>query len=173
MTEQRSPRGNPAMGDIVRSVAVIGLIIVALYGFGKLFTQDTDGPKAIDYATIVRQARPAADFELLAPSSLPKGWKATTARYEPNSWHLGVLTDDEDYIGLEQVKVSVDRAVDKFADGSKVDGTADVGGQTWTVRKGPEDRTAYVRREAGLTTLVVGTASRAVIEDYISSLSAS
>jgi hypothetical protein len=162
------------MGDIVRSMAVIGLIILALYGFGKLFTQEPESPvKAIDYATIVDQARPAADFELLAPSSLPKGWKATTARFEPTSWHLGVLTDDEDYIGLEQIKGSVDRAIDQFADGSKADGTADIDGETWRVRKGPQDRTAYVRQQDDITTVVVGTASRSVIEDYISSLSTS
>jgi hypothetical protein len=172
MSSARSTRGNPSMGDIIRSMAVIGLIILALYGFGKFFTQDPGSPaKAIDYATIVDQARPAADFALLAPTSLPEGWKATSARYEPNSWHLGVLTDDEDYLGLEQVKVSIDRAVDRFAEGSKSDGTADIDGETWTVRKGPQDRITYVRREGGLTTLVVGTASRGVVEDYISSLS--
>ena len=48
---------------------------------------------------------------------------------------------------------------------------ADIDGETWTVRKGPKDRTTYVRSEGGVTTLVVGTASRSVIEDYISSLS--
>jgi hypothetical protein len=174
MSSPRSTRGNPSMGDIIRSMAVIGLIILALYGFGKFFTQNPESPaEPIDYATIVSQARPAADFELLAPSSLPKGWKATSARFEPNSWHLGVLTDDEEYIGLEQVKVSIDRAVDKFSDGSKASGTAEVAGETWNVRKGPQDRITYVRREGGLTTLVVGTASRAVVEKYISSLSAS
>jgi hypothetical protein len=174
MSTPRSTRGNPAMGDIVRSMAAIGLIILALYGFGKLFTQEPDSPTpAIDYATIVSQARPAADFALLAPSGLPKGWKATSADFAPTSWHLGVLTDEEDYIGLEQVRISIDRAVDEFANGSKSAGTADVAGETWTVRKGPQDRITFVRREGGLTTLVVGTASRSVIEDYISSLSTS
>lgn len=174
MTESRSARGNPSMGDIVRSVAVIGLIILALYGFGQFFTQEPESPtRAIDYATIVDQARPAAEFELLAPKSLPKDWKATSATFEPDRWHLGVLTDDEDYIGLEQVTWSVNRAVDTFADGSKADGEADVDGQTWTVRKGPEDRTTYIRHEGDLSTLVIGRAERPVIEDYISSLSAS
>lgn len=162
------------MGDIIRSVAVIGLIIVAIYAFGKLFTQEPEDPvKAIDYTTVVGQARPAAEFKLLAPTSLPKGWKATSARFNPTAWHLGVLTDDEEYIGLEQIKGSVTRAIDTFADGSKADGTADVDGERWSVRKGPSDRTTYVRNEGGVTTLVVGTASRPVIEKYISSLSTS
>lgn len=162
------------MGDIVRSVVVIAAIVLAVWGFGKFFTTTPDDPvEAIDYATIVGQARPAADFELLAPATLPPGWKATSARLEPNSWHLGVLTDDQDYVGLEQVKVGVERAVDRFADDSKAGGTADIAGETWTVRKGPNNRLTLVRREDGLTTLVNGTAPRAVIEDYVSSLSAS
>ena len=174
MSSQRSTRGNPAMGDIVRSMVVIALIVLGLYGFGKLFTQEPDTPTpTIDYATIVDQARPAAGFELLAPESLPKRWRANGARFNVDEWHLGVLTDDEEYIGLEQIKGSVDRAIDRFADGSKADGTADVGGETWSVRKGPLDRTTYVRRDGGVTTLVVGTASRPVIEKYIASLSAS
>lgn len=160
------------MGDIIRSVLVLGLIILALWGLGKFFTRTPDDPvKAIDYATVVSQARPAADFALVAPDSLPSGWKATSARFEPNSWQLGVLTDDEEYIGLFQVKVGIDRAVDRFADGSKDAGSAEIAGEAWTVRKGPKDRLTYVRREGGLTTLINGTASRSVIEDYVSSLS--
>jgi hypothetical protein len=174
MTEQRSTRGNPSMGDIVRSVVVIGLIVLGLYAFGKLFTQEPESPvDAIDYATIVEQARPVAGFDLLAPSSLPKGWKATSASLNIDWWHLGVLTKDDEYIGLEQIKGSTDRAVDRFADGSKADGKADVAGEAWSVRKGPLKRTTYVRSEGDVTTLVVGTTSRSVIEDYISSLSTS
>jgi hypothetical protein len=174
MSSPRPTRGNPSMGDILRTTGVIGLILLGLYGFGRFFTQEPDSPvKAIDYAAVVEQARPAADFALLAPKALPAGWQATSARFEPGSWHLGVLTDDQEYIGLEQLGADVDRAVDRFAQGSRAAGTADVGGETWTVRRGPQDRLTYVRRDGGLTTLVNGTAARSVIEDYVASLSAS
>lgn len=153
---------------------VIALIILVIYGIGKLFTTDPGDPvKPIDYAQVVAQARPAADFELLAPSSLPQGWKATSARFDPNSWHLGVLTSDETYLGLEQVKTSPAKAVDRFADGSRPAGTADIAGSTWDVRKGPDNRITFVRTESGLTTLVNGTAPRAVVERYVASLSSS
>lgn len=155
-------------------MVVIGLIVLGLYGFGKLFTQEPESPvDAIDYATIVEQARPAAGFDLLAPSSLPKGWKATSATFNIDWWHLGVLTDDDEYIGLEQIKGSTDRAIDRFADGSKADGKVDVAGESWSVRKGPLKRTTYVRTDGDVTTVIVGTASRSVIEDYISSLTTS
>jgi hypothetical protein len=162
------------MGDIVRSVVVIGLIILALYGFGRLFTSTPENAvDPVDYASVVAQARPAATFPLAAPTSLPEGWRATSARFQTNGWHLGVLTDTDDYVGLEQLTGSVDRAVDRFAEGSKSAGTADVAGQSWTVRTGPDGRVTYLRTEAGLTTLVNSTASRLVVEDYIQSLSTS
>ena len=174
MSSTGSSRGNPAIGDIIRSMVVIAVIILALYGFGRLFTSTPEtSVDPIDYATVVAQARPAATFALAAPPTLPEGWKATSARFEPNGWHLGVLTDDEEYVGLEQLKGSVDRAVDRFAEDSKADGTAVVGNQTWSVRTGPKGRLTYVRAEDGLTTLVNTSAPRSVLEDYIASLSTS
>jgi hypothetical protein len=172
MSSPRSSRGNPAIGDIVRSIVVIGVIILGLYAFGRLFTSTPENTvKTIDYVTVAEQARPAAAFPLLAPSELPKGWRATSARFQTNGWHLGVLTDDDDYVGLEQLKGSADRAIDRFAEDSKSDGTAQIAGQTWSVRTGPEGRLTYVRDEAGYATLVNSTASRPVVEDYIESLS--
>lgn len=174
MSSTGSSRGNPAIGDIIRSMVVIGAIILGLYGIGQLFSSEPESSvKPIDYATVVAQARPAATFPLVAPPGLPQGWRATSARFQENGWHLGVLTDTDDYVGLEQLRGTRERAVDRFADGSRSSGTADVDGVTWNVRTGPDGRLTYLREEAGLTTLLNTTASRAVLEDYIRSLSTS
>ena len=174
MSSTSSSRGNPSMGDILRSVSVLVLVVLAIWGFSKLFSQKPDSPTpSVDYASTVKSARPAADFPLLAPTSLPAAWKATSVRFSPQSWHLGVLTKAGNYIGLEQAKISVDRAVDEFAKGSKTAGTTRIGSQTWELRKGPKDAITYVRAEAGLTTLVTGDAPRTVVENYVSSLSTS
>ncbi|KAA1400271.1 DUF4245 family protein [Aeromicrobium ginsengisoli] len=175
MSTQRSSRGNPSMGDIVRSVVVIGVIIIGLYGIGKVFSDKPDSPTpAVDYAKLTDQARPVAGFELLAPSSLPRGWHANAATLNIDWWHLGIVRGDQDYIGLDQVKgTSVTRAIERFADGSRPDGKTDIGGETWSVRKGPGDRTTYVLTKGEVTTVIVGTPSRALIEDYIGSLATS
>ena len=174
MSATGSSRGNPAIGDIIRSVVVIGAVIVGLYGIGQLFTSKPEATvKPIDYASVVAQARPAATFPLLAPADLPQGWKATSARFQENGWHLGVLTGSDDYVGLEQLKSAPARAIDRFADGSKSAGTADVAGQTWDVRTGPDGRLTYVRADNGFTTLLNTSASRRVLEGYIASLSTS
>jgi hypothetical protein len=174
MSSTSSSRGNPSMGDILRSVGVLVLVILAIWGIGRFFSQKPDSPTpSVDYARTVKSARPAADFALLAPSSLPAGWKATSVSFNPKAWHLGVLTKRGDFIGLEQAEISVDRAVDQYAKGGKADGTAKIGSQTWDVRKGPKNYLTYVRRQDGVTTLVTGDAPRKTIEAYVSSLSAS
>lgn len=171
MSSPRSSRGNPSIGDIIRTIVVFGAMILALYGLGQLFTSKPEtSVKAIDYTSIVAQARPAATFALAAPAELPDGWRATSARYQANGWHLGVLTDDDDYVGLEQLTSSVDRAVERFAEGSRIADPAEVAGKTWTVRTGPDGRITYVRDEDGLTTLVNSSAPRSVVEDFIESL---
>jgi len=174
MSSTGSSRGNPSIGDIIRSMVVIAAIILGLYAVGRLYTSDEEAQvETIDYVSVVEQARPAATFPLEAPAELPPGWRATSARFQANGWHLGVLTDDDDYVGLEQLRSGVDRAVDRFADGSKSAGTAEVAGRTWSVRTGPKGRWTYVRDEDGLTTLLNTSAPRRVLEDYIASLSAS
>ena len=174
MSSTGSSRGNPSMGDVVRSVAVLGALVLALWGFGQFFTNTPDtAVKPIDYAAAVKSARPTAQFELLAPAALPKGWVATSAKFTPETWHLGVVTDDEEYVGLEQRKVDARDLIEVYAKGSKAAGTATLGGETWNVRTGPDDDVTFVRTESGLTTLVTGEAPRAEVEAYVSSLSAS
>jgi hypothetical protein len=169
-----STRGNPSLGDIARSIAVLGAIVLALFALGRLITLTPDEPtRAIDYRSAAVSSRTVAEFELLAPDSLPQGWRATSVRFEPDSWHLGVLTADDDYVGLEQVKADTRRAVERFANGSRNYGTTVVSGETWSLHTGPGDDLTYVRRDAGMTIVVTGTAPRVVMERYISSLSAS
>ncbi|WP_332643378.1 DUF4245 domain-containing protein [Aeromicrobium sp.] len=174
MSSTGSSRGNPSMGDVVRSVAVLSALVLALWGFGQLFTKTPDSAvKPIDYVATVNSARPAAQFELLAPSSLPQGWVATSAQFTPTTWHLGVVTDDDEYVGLEQRKGDAKRLVATYAKDSKSAGSVTIDGKEWDLRKAPDGDVTYVRTVSGLTTLVTGEAPRAEVEDYVSSLSAS
>ena len=174
MSGTGSSRGNPSMGDIARSIGVLGAIILALFLVGRLVTVTPDQPtRSIDYREAVESSRTVAEFDLYAPRSLPQGWRATSVRFEENTWHLGVVTDEDDYVGLEQVATSTKRAIERFANGSRARGETDIIGDTWSLRTGPRDDLTYVRRDGDITIVVTGTASRPVMERYISSLSAS
>jgi hypothetical protein len=162
------------MGDIFRSIAVLGGIILTLFVVGRIVTITPDQPtRAVDYREALESSRTVAEFDLYAPRSLPEGWRATSVRFEENAWHLGVVTDEDDYVGLEQVTDSTKRAIDRFGQGSRAFGETVIGGETWSLRTGPDDDLTYVRRDTGNTIVVTGTAPRPVMERYISSLSAS
>ena len=174
MSGTGSSRGNPSMGDIFRSIAVLGGIILTLFVVGRIVTITPDQPtRAVDYREAVESSRTVSEFDLYAPRSLPQGWRATSVRFEEDAWHLGVVTDNDDYVGLEQVADSPKRAIERFAEGSRAFGETVIGRETWRLRTGPDDDLTYVRRDTGNTIVVTGTAPRPVMERYISSLSAS
>lgn len=157
-------------------MAVIAVIILALYGVGKFFTDNPDQPvSTVDYEQTIAQAQPSTEVGLLAPDPLPAGWRATSARFARSdtggSWHLGILTAADEYVGVEQTPLSTSSAIERWAADSEDAGSAEVAGKVWQVRAGPGDRIAYVTREGARTTLVNGTVSQPELEDYISSLS--
>lgn len=165
---------NASLGDMLRSIFVIGLIILALAGLGVWFqVRPESRVEAVDYATAAKAAQGVSGFEIYTPSSLPKGWKATTVNYAAGAkgaWHLGVITADEKYIGLEQTGAGRLRALDDFSPDTKPKGMTTVGGFEWQVRQSPKGETTLVREADGITVIVTGTAKRSVIEDYAASL---
>ena len=174
MSAEKSSRGNPSLGDMIRSIVVLGLIVGALFAFGVLFRSTPDSPvEPVDYAATVAEVRDSVDYPVLAPSQLPEGWRATSARFKPgedHAWHLGVLTDDDEYLGLEQATVAETTLIKKFAEDSTPSGKMRVNGEQWQLRDGG-DRIVAVREFDGASTLVIGSVDTQVLRSYVSSLS--
>lgn len=164
-------RGNPALGDIVRSVLVLGLAVVALYGVGQFFTRTPQYPTSeVDYREAAKGAAAQTGFTPLVPKVLPEDWRATSARFDGNTWELGVLTADEEFVGLKQLRDSQEAAIARWAEGSKADQDVTIGGQSWQRRTGPGSDSTYVRSDGDVAVLVTGTGSRTQIETYLTSL---
>lgn len=148
-------------GGMVGAMGVLVLLVVAWLGFKTLTTEDPASPvRVVDYAQVVAPARKAADFALVAPPSLPQGWRATTVSFtdqSPQRWHLGVLTDQDRYVGLEQSDRSVRSMLEEYVDDEPTRGAAvDVAGRRWSTYTDSGGDRALVRREGRTTTLVVG-----------------
>lgn len=165
---------NASLADMLRSIFVIGLLILALAGLGVWFqVRPETKVQAVDYATAAKAARGVSSFKILTPSSLPNGWKATTVRYAAGakgSWHLGVLTDDGKYVGLEQTGAGILTALQDYSPDTTPRGTSAIGGFTWQVRQSTNGETTLVREEGGITIIVTGTAAKSVLETYAASL---
>jgi hypothetical protein len=176
-SDEPDPTPGPSyIGDALRTTAVLLLIIAFLAGAQRLLSrpQEADPVRPVDYVATWRAAQDVAPFELVAPPELPEGWRATSVRYVPGddaTWHIGVLTDEDKYVGIEQAVGGVEVLVNEYAAESDPDGTVDVGGAEWELlREG--DETTLVRDDGGSATLVTGDASQADVELVAGSLSA-
>lgn len=161
--------------DVFRSIVVLLVIIGAFALYQALLTGDRGDPTpSLDYQTAVVGARADAHYPVLAPAELPDGWKATSVRYTPGSkwaWHLGVLTADEEYVGLEQARTDPASLIKSAASGTVETGTTDIDGTQWQVRQDDSrGETTLVRYQQGVTTVVTGSASQDTLEDYVRSL---
>ena len=149
----------------------MGALLLGAFGVGQLVTVTPDRPeRRVDLSDAVTGAETAATFEVIAPKSLPKDWIATSARFGPEAWHLGVLTADDKYIGLEQTTTSVKGIVHDFAPKSRATGTVQLAGNAWQVRTESDGDQIYVRDFGETSVLVIGSAQRAELESYVSSL---
>jgi hypothetical protein len=146
---------------MVGAMVVMVVLLVAWVGFRSLTTQEPDSPvKTVDYAQVVEPARKAAPFDLVAPPSLPPGWRATSVNFNDQSqprWHLGVLTDQKRYVGLEQAERPVRQMVRQYVDEDASRGApVEVAGTSWGTYTDAGGDLALVKQDGATTTLVVG-----------------
>ena len=165
---QRSVSG--LVGALVLLVVVIGAFVVFR---DSTRTTPTNPVEPVEWRGAASYAREEADFGLLAPRRLAPGWYATSVRFEQGddeSWHLGMLTGEGRYVGLEQRADSAGTMVEEFVDEEAARGDeVVVDGQTWQAWSDDRDQ-ALVREADDVTTLVVGTVPQDVLVDFVSSL---
>jgi hypothetical protein len=167
----RYQRSAPGM---IGAMLILLAVVVGFVLLRDLNRAEPESPvRAIDYQRTVDFASEQADFDILAPESLPTGWKATTAGFtpDPGDWHLGVLTDRGRYVGIEQSTRSARSMLETYVDPSPTRaGAVTIDGARWQKWTDPGGDIALVRTRGEVTTLVVGTAEQDVLVDYIASL---
>lgn len=146
---------------MIGAMVVVFLVVVAFVVFRDAVRSEvSSSAESVDYAKPAEFAQEQAEFEILAPPRLPDGWTSTSVRFTPGNdahWHLGMLTDEGRYVGLEQEQSSPENMVEEYVDEGARPGepvtVAGVRWQTWTDEGGD---LALVRRTDEVTTLVVG-----------------
>jgi hypothetical protein len=184
MSQSQTPTGGRyqrSTGGLLGAMIVTVLAVVAIAGLNALKTDRPETPvRAVDYEAMVRAGRADAKLVVMAPPSLPSGWKATSATYSTGSsptWHLGMLTDDGKYVGVEEALGGVKPLVEEHVDADAVQGKDvlidGVMYQTWTDADGDYAVSREVEAENGTTAeswLVVGTAPASEIRDFAATL---
>ena len=163
-------------GDILRTVAILAGVLAVLALAFTVTRPDARLPETVDYGPVLEQVRAEFPYEAAAPSTVPDGWRPTNVHHETDAaghrWRLSFLIGQRGFVRLEQsdgeiVSYLTDRLEDFTADGTSV-----VEGDTWDRMRqhgGPRDR-ALVRTEDGVLTIVRGTESYEVLEQFAASL---
>ncbi len=171
---RRDKAKSQTVGNLVFAT-VVCLVVVAFLMIVTWRPKD-EKVRAIEYTAQLQDARKAAAW-VRGPEPMPTGWSATSVEFrapeqEPMTWHLGVVTNDKKYVGLEQSNVTGGKFQADKLGRTTDDGTTTVGGVTWQ-RKVLLDRkneNALVVVGSGVTTIVTGNAGYPALETFASTL---
>jgi Protein of unknown function (DUF4245) len=166
-------RSAPAL--IGAMLAVMGLI-VAIWALSRFQHRDLPDPaRPVNYTAQLAVARQSAPFDVLAPASTPPGWRATSVSWDGQppdlTWHLGFLTAQDQYVGLEQGSAPSAAFVAASTSATEPGQPVKIGGQRWQTLSSTDSSVhALVRRTPGVTTVVTGTAAESQLESFAGSL---
>ena len=171
-------------GDMIRSLA---LIVIPLAVIAIIFTNvPDDAPvEEVDWKPVLATARQQAPYEVLAPTNLPEGWRATRVNWVPlgrpylngeasprNLWQIGFLTPQEVYIDLTQGDMRAQEMVDQQSREGIPDGNSVIAGLTWQRLVSPDGRTrSLVLRGPATTAIVSANLPYEALEAYATTLS--
>ncbi|MGW2667536.1 DUF4245 domain-containing protein [Streptomyces sp. NPDC001272] len=154
-------KGKQTVWDMVRSLAVIGVVVAGIYIFIP-HDDKADPTRTVDYRVETLTARRAAPYPVAAPVGLPEQWRATSVTFErknANAWHLGFLDPQQQYVAVEQSTDASQKNLAKLTQKAAPTGqTQQVGDRAWERWDG-EKYDALVRQEQGYVTVVTGTGS--------------
>jgi uncharacterized protein DUF4245 len=155
-------RGNKTVKDLVLSLAVLSVVVAVIYLFIP-HDSKADPVKPISYSVELGQARRDAPYKVAGPEGLSAQWRATSVTYsaaDPHKvrWHLGFVDPEQQYVAVEQSNADAGAFIAEVTLGAHRDGsrTVSAGGQVWERWTGKR-YTALVRKEQGVTTIVLGT----------------
>ena len=164
--------------NMIRSLLPLVVICLLVVGWIAFRQGGTDPVRPIDPSSTVQLAAARAGYAVEAPSGLPDGYRPTSARTDagdaapgaPVTLEVGYVTPSDEYAGFvtsDDPRADPLRAV---LDGAEEEGSVDVAGRTWTRLTSQRGETVLSREEAGVTTLVTGSADDGELETVAASI---
>lgn len=161
-------------------MVILLLVVFAYIGYRALNRDNEPTPvRTVDYRPWVAQAHRDGLVHGFAPEPMPKGWRATSVNYLDGAtprWHLGVLTDEGNYVGVEESRASTKDLVGQYVDDNATKGpdvrlaTGPGGAGTWTSWSDSGGDYALSRQVGETRVLVVGTAPAKTIRTFTAEL---
>ncbi len=156
--------------------ALLACFIVVAFLAVVTWRPKSEKIRAVEYAPQLVEARKVAPW-IRGPEPMPAGWTATSVQFRapeqsPKTWHLGIVTDQKKYVGVEQSNVTGQGFQTEELGKTTDDGTSTVAGVVWQ-RKAlldREDEHALVLIGSGVTTIVTGNAGYPALETLAATL---
>ncbi|GAA1605370.1 hypothetical protein GCM10009789_69160 [Kribbella sancticallisti] len=156
--------------------ALLACFIVVGFLYFVTWRPKEEKVRAIEYTAQVEDAKKVASW-IRGPDPMPAGWQATSVQFRapeqsPITWHLGIVTADKKYVGLEQSNVTGKAYLNEELGKTADDGTSTVAGVTWQRKTllDRRDEQALVLVGSGVTTIVTGNAGYQTLETFAATL---
>jgi hypothetical protein len=154
-------------GALVGALVVTLLAITGFVVFRAVNREQVEvRPEPVDYLAAVA-ALQQGGLTPIYPSVVPDGWMVTSIDRpagEGFEWGMGLLTADDEFIGVRQADGSVDELVEEYVDPvTRADGQVTVTSgpaPTWSVFTDEGGDTGLAAEVGGQTVLVFGSASQ-------------
>jgi hypothetical protein len=177
VTEAEARRIRPMMSGIV-ALAVALVAAIGWYYLGR--PDESQQPvQSVEWKPWVKAGKDDHKLVMFAPRNLPTGWRPTSASYQSGVsplWHLGMLTGNGKFVGLEEARDTVADLVEKNVDdnatpGAKIE-VAGLSWQTWTDAGGDYALTRTFAGPGGNqeNVIVYGSAPESEIRAFLASI---
>jgi len=179
---EQPSRYNRSFGGLVAAMVATVVFVVAYVGFRALTRDQPDLEPKVDYASCVAYLQ-EADVAVVHPASLPPGWAANSIHFEPGeppSWRMGMVTADDEFVGVVQQQEDVEDLLDHYVDASPRQGEDaspenTLGVASWQTWSDPGGDHAFSTELGagpleGQTLLVYGSAPVAELEALLGQL---
>jgi cytoskeletal protein RodZ len=175
-------RSKQTFANMLRSLVPLVLIILGVVWW-TTFRQsaDVEPVKQIDPSTTVQLAANRADYPLLVPTDLPRGYRPTSARTDagnagegdPVTLEIGYVTPSDEFAQYVVSDDPRDDAVTSLLGDATAAGSVQIAGDTWTraTRLHEQDEETVLSRTVdGVTVVVSGSASDEELETVAGSV---
>ena len=155
-TGRKARRGRESAGDMVRSLGLVLVLVVAVFFFARPPASDAKRLRLVDAAGDLRafsQAYPGVPV----PVHLPSGWRSTVTDYSAGTAavRVGWVTPGGRYAEYAADAGPAGPFVRSITDGADRGGTVDIDGSSWTQYR--KDGAISLVRSYGATTVVLGS----------------
>jgi hypothetical protein len=178
MAYREQDRANRAKARTLTNMfwALLATFVVVAFLMIVTWRPKEEKVRAVEYTAQLADARKAAPW-IRGPEPMPEGWTATSVEFRapeqrPITWHLGTVTSEKKYVGLEQSNQTSRGYQNEELGKTEDDGTSTVGGVVWQRKTLLErkNENALVLVGSGVTTIVVGNAGYPALETFAATL---